>query len=88
MIKLTDIVREEVRKFLYEKAYEYGDLKSNSTGFLRSTKTSNDRQAAQLINIIENLAKRYNSHTLQRFIVNNVFDFSVKIPTNNPLADF
>jgi len=78
MTELKDIVREEVRRFLYEKSYVYSNLKSDPNSFLSSPKTSDDQLAAQLLATIEDLANRYNSHKLQKFMINNVFDFSVK----------
>lgn len=76
-INLEEIIREEVTKFLTEKSYLYSNLKKDPNSFWRNPTMAGHNWAIETIDAIERLANKYNSHKLQRFILNNVFDFDV-----------
>jgi len=76
-IDLDTIIREEVTKFLNEKSYLYSNLKKDPKSFLRDPQMAGHTWAIETVDAIERLANKYNSHKLQRFILDNVFDFSV-----------
>ena len=76
-IDLDTIIREEVTKFLNEKTYLYGNLKKDPNSFWRDPQMAGHTWAIETVDAIERLANKYNSHKLQRFILNNVFDFNV-----------